>query len=185
MKKIHLYIAICLMLIGCGDDDTARNGNEFLNQITGVYYLTEVQSDVAVDLNLDGVPQTDLLTEIDCFSGYPPEAFRGDIIFKPESGGYKSLNFRIIEHSRFLGDIPEDTCFNEVSLVYEYTVNEETKEVIITWRDGEREAEYGTLVDVKWMDNKVHYTVNKRYYTSEGWQNVNIHLTYDKFIENK
>jgi len=171
MKKIIFIISVGLLL-SCSDDDTKEN-HALLNQVKGIYTLDKIESDIPLDLNDDGLANNNVMDEIDCFSGYQvindKYVIKDEIISRPSSlGGYfNSLNISIPEHD-MINDEPYDTCFNKTWLIYGYDVDEKTNEITITSRDTARETKQGTLTDLKWENNVMHYWVKRQYLTQDG-----------------
>lgn len=174
-----------LAAFSCSDDDTKEENRDFLNQVKGIYTLDKIISDTPLDLNYDGVAGTDIMAEIDCFSGYQVidgnDVIKDEIISRPtlHGGIFNSLLVSLPEHD-MINDEPYDNCYNKLSQVYGYAVNENTKEITITARDEQREAVHGTLTNIKWEDNTMHYWVKRKYLTPDGWQEVTLHITYRK-----
>ncbi|MCO6146556.1 hypothetical protein [Flavobacterium sp. NRK1] len=189
MKKLICYFGI-MLLLSCSNDDTTKENNEFLNQVKGIYTLDKIESDVPLDLNFDGIAQVNVMGEIDCFSGY--QVIDGNYVIKDEiisrpsfSGGkFNSLDISIPEHD-LINDQPYDQCFNKLWLVYTFEVDENTKQISITGRDSEREAIHGTLTDIKWENNVIHYWVKRQYLTPDGWKDVVLHIIYNKDLSEK
>ena len=188
MKKVICILSVAIFL-SCSDDDT-KESHVFLDQVRGIYTLDKIESDIPLDLNFDGIAKTDVMEEIECFSGYQvindAYVIKDEIISRPSSlgGDFNSLNISIPEHDLINGE-PYDRCFNKLWLIYTYDVNEKTKEIAITGRDTAREAVHGMLTDIKWENNVMHYWVKRKYLTADGWKDVMLHITYNKDLNEK
>ncbi|KGO81489.1 hypothetical protein Q763_07525 [Flavobacterium beibuense F44-8] len=179
MKKLISLLAI-VSLFSCSNDDAPQENHEFLNSLVSKYKLVSVDTDVPIDLNGDNIPQTDLMLEADCFLFGSFALYMGEFVYKPSSG-YKEFGLHVPCVYYDLANESYTTCLVGLSLFCFYEVNEETKEIIITGRNEEREAEFGSVTEVYWEDSLIHFIVNKELYTTNGWQEVNIHMVYQKW----
>lgn len=166
-----------LSLFACaGDDDKPIESHEFLNELIGEYRLQAAYTDVAVDLNSDGIPQTNLIEEAECFY-YPVLSYRSQ--FRVNGGSkwfWLSIMYRDMES--------DELCLYSADMFYDYEVDEETKEILITYRGDANETEYGTLKKVKWIDDVAYYEYEKQFFTSEGWKTVTLTMEYKKISSN-
>lgn len=85
MKKI-LYSLLIVSLFACTGDDKPES-HVFLKQIIGEYRLTAAYTDVAIDINFDGVPQTNIIEEAECY-----------IYFRLDFTGHNSGSITTISH---------------------------------------------------------------------------------------
>lgn len=70
MKKIIYYLFTCLVLlfISCSSDDE-NNTNDDNALVIGTYNLTEINVNVAQDVDEDGTASNNMLDELDCLNG--------------------------------------------------------------------------------------------------------------------
>ncbi len=179
MKEIILIFVI-LTLISCNKDDaSSRETNEFLDSLISRYELQAIYTDVPLDLNNDGISQTDLWAEADCFVFDTFGVYMAEFTYN-ELYDYRTFWIELPSSHYVLETESYESCLVNESISYEYDVNEDTKEVIVTYRDEEREALHGVLTDIKWEDDVLYVTYSKDLYTSDGWQHVNLSMEYLK-----
>lgn len=180
MKKILITLSI-LIIASCSKDDTSspsQETNEFINSLVSRYKLNAIHTDIPVDLNNDGVSQTNLWEEADCFVFDTFGLYTAEFNYN-ELYDYKTFWIDLPSSHYVLETDSYETCLINHSMSYEYEVNEDTKEILVTYRD-EQEATQGVLIHIKWENNILLVTYTKDLYTSQGWQNINLTMEYIK-----
>jgi len=88
MKRIFtlLLIVLSIFITSCSSNDDSP----LISPYAGYYRIVQAESDVPVDLDDDGMANTDLMAEIEDFHHMP-----GDIFLEERTNGYKSMNFHI------------------------------------------------------------------------------------------
>lgn len=178
MKKILLLIA-GLSLLAC-DDDSGVETHEFRNSLVNLYSLRSITSKTPIDLNGDGVPQTDLMNEA-CIASTHFDGYYAQFTVN-ERNGYQSFSVDIPSSNYSFFYEAMTTCFDERTLHNEVKVDETTKKIEITDRFEEWEAEHGSVIEIGWDNEILSFTVVKKLYTSQGWQEVTLNLEYTKTI---
>jgi len=67
MRKFMGLLAILFVVVACSSDDNSSNPPQEAG-LVGVWTLLAYNLDQAVDVNLDGVPSTNVLEEVPCFT---------------------------------------------------------------------------------------------------------------------
>jgi hypothetical protein len=187
VKKTFYILAIASLLFACnkGDDPVIFDNSEhlLLDQMKGRYNLEQLYTDVPLDLNFDGEYNTDLYLEIDCVTMFPLALTNATVQYYASSG-FRDMGLEVPDSYVYSDVEPYSQCFSQVSYVYEFDVNVETKELEITWRFEEPEIESGPLTAARWQDDKLYFEFDKIYFTSEGWQTVKLYVVYVKNNEN-
>lgn len=179
-KYLTLFTLLLLLLFSCNNDDAQKNPNdEFFNNLKGHYSLKEMYSEIPVDLNFDNITNADLLSEIDCIIAFPPELYKASVEYYAPSGK-KVFTFETANQDIQNEDNIQSKCFYPASLSYSFDRSGPDNQIIITNRNTEREADYGILTNVTLQDDTFDFILKKEYYTSQGWQEVNTHLLYEK-----
>lgn len=180
MKKIILALAT-LALFSCNKDDDPvivyDPAAEMYEKMKGWYELTEMYTETPVDVNYDGIPATNMIEEIDCLTGTQFVSYKTRI---DTHNNFKEMRVDLA-HTEYEPNtqIPTE-CFYTIDSSYDFIIDPVTGELDITWSFEEREADHGPLTYAKWEDNVLRLEYDKRFYTSEGWQTVKMHLTYVK-----
>ena len=68
MRKIA-YLMTALLLWSCSDDDGGTGPNPNAELVVGTWNLTELRISPAQDIDEDGTPTSNVITELDCISG--------------------------------------------------------------------------------------------------------------------
>jgi len=184
MKKLLLLLTL-ITLVSCNNDDTPQPTHEFRDSLVSTYKLKSIYTDVAIDLNGDGVPQTNLMLEAECFNYISFQIYMAEFNYN-EWGDYKTFWLNVPYSDYEHATETYNTCLQDAMVFYGYDIDEESKEISINDRDEEMEALYGTLTDVHWENNIAYFTLTHKLYTTQGWQNVTIYMEYLKwdFINN-
>lgn len=178
MKKSVYFLFLMFLSLSCNNgDDKLTENHEFQNKIIGEYRLSAAYTDVPIDLNFDGIPQTNVVEEAECFVYFPVDFYRAQFRI---NGEYKSLWLTIMYRDME----SEEQCLYDTTMFYDYEVDEGTKEIVITYRGDANETEYGTLKRVKWIDNVAYYEYEKKFFTSDGWKTVVLTMEYKKISSN-
>ena len=182
MKKLLILLAT-FSLISCSNDNPQET-HEFRDSLIGYYKLQSVYSDEAIDLNGDGIAQNNLMIEAECQNSFF-EYFYGEFTYNSSANKSEfSIDVPYSYYSVFLES--QTTCIEKTGLFNNVTINEQTQEITIIEADRyeEWEAENGSITHIMWENGLIHFIVIKELYTTEGWQQVNIHLIYNKWIPN-
>lgn len=181
MKKI-LYMLLAIVILSCQKEDDLSTPkveeNELLKKMAGKYYLVKMYTDVPVDLNFDGVYQTNMFVEIDCLHHTVLEWLTSDMVYSA-SRDHKAMGIYLANSNVYSDTPPLNQCFSQNALVYQIDVDRHTGEFTITGRDEDREAEYGRLTAVSWADDILYAEFSMPIFTSEGWQTVNMFVEYE------
>jgi hypothetical protein len=105
MKKLLIVFAV-FALVSCSDDDGGTETNPNRDLVVGTWNLTELTISPAQDINQDGTPTTNVLSEIDCtltgritINDNNTWAFTGnDLVITTITGGL--FNFRCSDNTR-------------------------------------------------------------------------------------
>lgn len=82
--------------------------------------MDKIVSDIPINLNYDDVAETNIMAEIDCFSGYQVinenYVIKDEIISRPTllGGIFNSLLVSLPEHS-MINEEPYNNCYNKLS----------------------------------------------------------------------
>lgn len=179
----YLSCLLIIALTGCNsDDNTSKN---YLKSLEGRYKLIEIHTETPVDLNFDGLKQTDLMEEIDCYMAFTLSQYRALIDYQNLFDERATLDVEVPESVIYSEIEPFSQCFNNGQLYYEkFEVNEDTGEIIILARDEERELLLGKLISGKIIGDSLYFKFEVPLFTSEGWQTVIINEVFKKYIYN-
>ncbi|RZK06366.1 MAG: hypothetical protein EOO46_15260 [Flavobacterium sp.] len=144
-----------------------------------------MESNIAVDLNLDSFAQKDLIEEIDCIYHDSFEFFH---IAIRTNGNSRFLQYNVV-HSysvRYEQSPYSYQCFSSESMSYNFDYDER-KILEITHRDfvSERENEYGKLLAIDYVESEKEITtkIEKEIYTAEGWKTIIITSVYKNIYD--
>lgn len=181
MKKYFYFLFLTLSF--CSSDDNTEI--DYAKKIVGDYKLMSMESDIAVDLNLDDFAQKDLIEEIDCIHHDSFEFF--DITIRT-NGSSRFLQYNVVHSYSVRYEQPPYNyqCFSSESMSYNFNYDER-KILEITNRDfiSERENEYGKLLAIDYLESekKITTKIEKEIYTSEGWKTLIITSVYKNIYD--
>ena len=175
LAAIAAGLAVC---ISCSSDKP-DNTNHYLQEMTGRYRLSEIYTDEAVDLNYDGVANTDLFIEMDCIE-WPFVFYTAQV--QHLSDDYIPLSYNVPVNSR-PEPYPSMQCFSPGSMFYNLDVNRNNGSISVVdgnLVDNETELERGKLEVVNYNNDTLRLEFNRRLMTRHGWQNFRFYMTFGK-----
>ncbi len=176
--KIAILAVIGFSVVSCSNDQQ-DNTNRYLKEMTGRYRLSEIYTDEAVDLNYDGVANTDLFIEMDCIE-WPFVFYTAQV--QHLSDDYIPLSYNVPITSR-PEPYPSMQCFSPGSMFYNLNVNRNNGSISVVdgdLVDDETELERGKLEVVTYNNDTLRLEFNRRLMTRHGWQNFRFHMTFGK-----
>lgn len=188
MKKLLLLITSLFLLSSCSksdDDSIPARHQELINEVKGLYYLRAAYTDVPIDLNNDGIPQTNLFEEILYCNG--SRTLDSHIcIFSYRAPYYVEIIIEV-PTTEYLEPEPISTCLRDAELAYDYEINFETEELSLVqsdWWDDFAAGFQTEFLDLRWEDGVAYFTLKKEFLNSSGeWQEVILYLEFEKFMD--
>ena len=156
MKRIRLALlgTFIISLISCSDSNN-DNTNHYLQKMTGRYRLSEIYTDEAVDLNYDGVSNTDLFIEMDCMDPWPFSFYTAEIQNLSNTYNPLSYNVPVINIPQ---TYPTPQCYGTGSMFYNLDVDKNSGSISIVdgdLTDEETELERGKLEAVTYNNDTI------------------------------
>jgi len=182
LKKCF-YLFLLPLCFGCSSDENTEVNYNI--ELVGDYKLMSMQSNLEVDLNLDGYAQKNVMEEVDCM--YHDSFVFFDFQIRV-NGNYNYIKSKVIHSYSVRYEQPpyEYQCFSSESMPYDFDYNP-TKNIEILNRDfiSERENEYGKLLSINYVESQKEITtkVEKEIYTAEGWQTIIITSVYKNIYD--
>lgn len=176
LGKLFVLGGLLLGLPGCSKTDA---NDSFLKQLNGRYVIVSAKSDIASDVNQDGVSSTNLLTEI-------PELKSSflELIAKGEGPYIFSLFW---QNQYFQGtNLPPQNFDPSVIVQYmnqatvaDFTVDKHHRNLMLSRSIPDTEFPLPTSVEI--LDNQnIRISMFKHMYTTSGWINLDITIEYKK-----
>lgn len=179
MKKF--FYLLFLPLTFCSNEETAAPTDYALN-LVGDYKLMSMECETAVDLNFDGVAQTNIRSEVDCLIHNSFSFLRLEIRINGES---RFFNYPTVNSFVPLLNPPFSQCFSIDYMPCMFDFDNVNKKIIITSTNAERELEYGKLLNVDYVESekKITIQIQTKLFTSDGWQTVKITSVYKNIYD--
>ncbi|MDR0830350.1 MAG: hypothetical protein LBN95_09635 [Prevotellaceae bacterium] len=197
MKAKKLFLLLIVLIFGsCNRTpeepkiDTAATTREFAKtKIAGKYSVAKQMSDIPVDLNLDGIANTDLSKEFTCVWGNYEYSTRMifDGLNENENACFKVeavVLYNVVDYNR---EPAEQGCFNYWVKYYQYemtSISPATFEFEFYYNKGGREHYweelFGVPKNLSWQNDTLYFEFQKDFYTSDGWQTVNCNFEFVK-----
>lgn len=180
-----LCLVICHLFLGCSSNDDGKSKpGSILADMEGKFRLVEMYTETAVDLNLDGLSGNDLFSEIPCTLYSSLDTYEIDVAYNNTYGDYAGISIDVPSSYVFPNSDPVSQCFIDANLTYlDIKANQETGELIISNRDYEENI-YGELLQAMFIDDTFYLDFDVPLFTSEGWQTVRIHQTFERYSHN-
>ena len=181
MKKICLFFCV-VFLLSCNSDDTEFSNPEFVDAVTGWYILTEIYTEEALDLNMNGEAHTELFQwNHYCNRATLFDSYRLQIVSKVT---YTNFNFRL-PFSHVDENLNQSYCITDGlsgnPLVIDELLEEVTKTESDHWDNFLLENFRAKFIDFKWEDGTVYITLEKEFYRADGvWVDAILHMKYEK-----
>lgn len=183
--KTGIFFLIVISLFGCQnepvfpvDEKTFKNPSRDLD---GKYEVVGLKSEKPVDLDGDGIFSTDILKEANLQS-YLSKYFTELATYKV--GGeddlyYQQLKVFVPQPGIFVDDkgayLSTDYAVSNFLSYYRYY-----KDIGLLKIVGETASPTGIILDAKLVGEQIVVTFQQFYYTSVGWEELNIYGTYKR-----
>ncbi|MAN28915.1 MULTISPECIES: hypothetical protein [Mesonia] len=183
MKANILALLLFLFaLVSCGNDDDVHKeeSHEFRDSLLGWYRLEAAYTDIPLDLNHDGMANTNLFDEVTyCNMSLHLESYTSHFTYRENRNivkiaVYTPASKYILEQESY------STCLFDNYRFYEIEISEESPELNIIYTYPEFEDEFRVWIqEVTWEDEIAYFTFKKEFYTSAGtWEEVTLYMEY-------
>jgi len=196
MKKI-IFLIIIICCYSCTDDS---NETKIVNDFHGKYQLTNIQTDIELDLNNDGITSKNMFLEITS-PHTTPHGIIPDFCFKPENpwnladasqsnadsqNSMKFINFNFPEQNlAFLNEDPNKPVLLDYSVKFNTFIYEfkSQNEINLIDYNPEYTVQFGKINELVRMDKtsfKLYLTKKIYDFKAKEWQNANVIAIYKK-----
>ena len=205
MQKKFLYLLLSCSLcaceqvcIPCMNESQVKKNREIAKKIEGYYAVVkqEILYTIPLDLNYDGVANTDLFKEFTCYwvvLGYPHPEYRVEMNYcggNDDSGYYFSAAMQIFYSLVDKYGTPvHQGCFNSATKYYDCLCPiMDTSSIEFQITDGNSIGStyhWKGIFDIpkklKWEENRIYFECDKDFYTELwGWQTVRCSFEFEK-----
>ncbi len=183
LKKTLLFL-MAVLVLSCSKDDSNTvdlKKQELIEKVHGLYRLRAATTSVPIDINLDGVPQTNLFEEVRyCNNTLNLVSYSCKITHRST---YDEIIFEV-PTSEFIEHYLPTTCIRDKGLAYPFEFDVPNNTIKLGQSDhwDEFAADFKTeILTMTWEEDWVYFTLKKEFYTSSGeWQEVELYLEYEK-----
>ncbi len=187
--KFKYLLLLCLIILSCDSDDNESINDPGIENIVGFYTIQSFESDLAVDLNGDGISSTDLKSEINDFFYY-------DLEIRPNIEGQTrvqlisfilpatNLRFQNPSYPNGYTSFTSNVYLSMYKLVDNQILLESNSFNAYDYVDGENRIttlKVDSFIEVL-GNNSLAISMTEDYYdySTAQWQSLNIDVVYEK-----
>ena len=184
MKTNILVLLFLFALVSCANDDDVHKeeSHEFRDSLLGWYRLEAAYTDIPLDLNHDGMANTNIFDEVTyCNMSLHLESYTSHFTYREtQFGDVLEISMYVPRSEYILEEEAYSTCLFQNNRFYEIEANEENLEIDITYDYPESQEEDRVWIqEVTWEDEIAYFTFKKEFYTSAGtWEEVTLYMEY-------
>jgi len=180
--KLLWIIVIHIILVSCNEDDNETFVNqEFMNELSGIYTLKTAILNEPIDINGDGIENTDFFEEYgNCETNYPLEWYRSTFEF----GELDYLQFEFPRTSVDFQSQEFTTCMWYAGVIRQVEIDQRNETVSLIPNEYEEDFilnEFRAMLkEFTWVDRTMYLSLEIEFYTFEGiWKKTDLLIAYE------